>query len=129
MIAVPGATPVNTPVTALIVATAVLADTQLPPDTELVKVVLLPIHTEATPNIAGGSALTVTVTNLKQPFEEMYETRVVPAEIPLTIPEAEPTEAIAEEEEFQVPPAVTDVSEVDDPTQVYNKPDIVAGKD
>ncbi len=57
---VPAATPVNTPVTALIGATDGMLLDHVPPETALVKVMELPTHTVDGPPIAAGGGLTVT---------------------------------------------------------------------
>ncbi len=63
MVEVPAATPVTTPVEALIVATPVLTDFQTPPLVVLDKVVVLATQTLVVPVIAAitGKAFTVTV--------------------------------------------------------------------
>jgi hypothetical protein len=66
ILAVPVAIPVTTPVMST-GATAALLLLHVPPDTELVKVVVEPIHTLGEPAIAAGEVFTVTVTTRKQP--------------------------------------------------------------
>ena len=60
MTVVPAATPVNTPVTAVIGATDMLLLDHVPPGTALVKVMELPTQTVEDPAIGTGSGLTVT---------------------------------------------------------------------
>jgi len=61
ILAVPDATPDTIPVEPTVAIDPLLVD-QVPPDTELDNVVLLPTHTVAVPVIADGTAFTVTFT-------------------------------------------------------------------
>ena len=66
MVAVPAATPFTTPVVPM-VATPVLLLLHTPPAVVLLKVVVDPWHTDATPVIAAGNGFTVTVTVVLPP--------------------------------------------------------------
>jgi hypothetical protein len=83
---VPADIPAATPVVASIVALDVLLLLHVPPGTVLVKVVVLPTHTCATPLIAGGRVTTVTALIALQPVPSVYVTGITPAVIPLTTP-------------------------------------------
>ncbi len=61
MLAVPAEMPATTPVAAPTDATDVLPEVHVPPDTVLVRVVLVPAHIDAVPEIVPGIAFTVTV--------------------------------------------------------------------
>lgn len=61
MVEVPTAALVTTPVAEPIVATEVLDDDHVPPETELLNVVPVPIHVAAVPVIAAGVGFTVNV--------------------------------------------------------------------
>lgn len=67
MVAVPGATPVTTPVVKSTVAVPVALLTQVPPADASASVVVRPTHTVVVPVISAGSGLTVTTSVLKQP--------------------------------------------------------------
>ena len=61
MVALPVDTPVISPVVALIVATPIASLLQVPPATELLKVVVAPTHTKLAPDTASGKGSIVTV--------------------------------------------------------------------
>ena len=89
MLTVPDATPVTCPFVGpllLIVAIAVLAELQLPPEGLPVSAaVTLPAHTELAPVIVGA-AFTVTVPVVfEQPFASVKVNVTVPAETPVTV--------------------------------------------
>ena len=64
---VPAATPVRTPVVALIVAIAALLPFHVPPEVVLANVVTALTQTVELPDIAAGAANTVTTAVCKQP--------------------------------------------------------------
>jgi hypothetical protein len=83
---VPFMIPLTTPVDRSTVATAVLPLVQLPPSVALARLVERPIQTLAVPEIAAGSALTVTIACLKHPVGNVYVIEAVPAETPVNTP-------------------------------------------
>ena len=124
----PAATPVTMPVlpTVALAGTALL---QVPPGTASESDVVDPAHTVLTPDIvpATGAALTVTTVvavALPQPLVSVYETVVVPPEIPLTRPDAF-TVPVAGFEEVHTPPADASLSDVVPPMQTTSDPDKV----
>ena len=56
----PAVTPVRTPVPWVIVAKLVLLQLHVPPPTPSLKVIVEPVQTLVTPEIADGTALTIT---------------------------------------------------------------------
>ena len=67
IVAVPGLTPVTSPVAELMAAIAVLLLLHVPPAVALVKVVVVPAHSPDTPLMAEGTATTVIVFVTVQP--------------------------------------------------------------
>ncbi len=61
MVVVPTPVLATTPVPEPIVATAVFDEDHVPPDTELFRVVPVPLHVAAVPEIAAGVWFTVSV--------------------------------------------------------------------
>ena len=70
MIAPPAATPVTIPVEPT-VATELLLLLHVPPEVALVRATVPPAQTEAEPEIADGSALTVSAATRTQPDAEV----------------------------------------------------------
>ncbi len=126
MVAVPLATPVAVPVEEPIVATAVLELDHTPPLVVFVSVVLSPSQINKVPPIAAGMEFTVTVTDLTQPVESVYEISVVPAVKPATIPLV-PIVATDVLLLLHVPPVDVVLSVVALPSQTDNVPVIEAG--
>jgi hypothetical protein len=87
MLAVPAATPPTTPVDEPTVATDVLPLSQVPaPETSL-RVIVSPGHTEPVPDIADGSAFTVSTLVMVQPEEVSVNVMaLVPADTPVRSP-------------------------------------------
>lgn len=84
----PAVPPVSTPVTASIVAVPVPeTNDQVPPEAELVSVVVLPEHTFNVPPMVPGAALTVTAIDDEQPVEgNVAITDPIPTPAPATNP-------------------------------------------
>lgn len=107
IVAIPAVTPVTRPDEVGIVAVAVLLLLQVPPDVALVSDVVAASQTLAVPAIAAGSDATFTEIERKQPGETKYVIVAAPADTPVTMPLADPTEAMAELLLVQVPPETT----------------------
>ena len=107
MVAVPEDTPVTIPVAISIYAMAVLLLLHNPPPAS-VKVVVAPTHTWALPEIAGGNGLTVTIVVAIHPVGNKKVMIVVPGDMAVTTPVAEPTVATVGDPELQVPPPPSD---------------------
>jgi hypothetical protein len=128
----PAATPVTTPVEALIVAVAVLAVDHTPPVVVLESVVVAPSHTDVVPVIAATTGklliVTVVVTALVHPFEFVYVYVIVavPAVTPVTFPVIELTVATAALDVVHTPPDVVLVKIVLDPIHAFIVPPIAA---
>src|SRR4051812_40805964 len=85
----------------------------VPPGVGLLNVVVLPAHIMATPVIAAGGGVTVTVvTEVQPPKGNLYEIKAVPGEIPVTIPELMPTPAVPGLPLDHAPPLVALLNEV-----------------
>ena len=112
MMDVPIVLPVTTPDDEPIVAFVLLLD-QEPPSVELPSVLDKPTQTFSVPVIDAGNGLTVITLVALQP-PTVYDIVAVPALIPVTTPEDEPTEAL-ELLLLQVPPEVPSVSKTDAP--------------
>lgn len=128
MVALPPVTPVTIPVDEPTVAIAVLLLAHVPPPASL-RVVVLPAHTVATPVIAPGSGLTVTVVIRMQPVGNVYVIGALPADIPVTILLTDPIVAIPVAPLLHVPPRVALLSVVVLPSHTDVVPDIVDGKE
>ncbi len=101
---VPTTTPVTIPVLAMVATEGALL-LQVPPGSELDKVVVDPRQAIRIPLIAPGVAVTVTTATVLQPAT-VYSIEAVPGVPPVTIPVSEPTVAIAGAVLLQVPPAL-----------------------
>jgi hypothetical protein len=75
---VPAVIPLTIPVL-LTLAIALLELLQVPPDTELLRVVVFPVHTKAVPVVAAAPALTVSTWVAAVPQPVLYVILVVPA--------------------------------------------------
>src|SRR5215204_502048 len=111
MVAVPGATGVTTPVLLLTVATAPLLLVQAPPAVPLVlRVAVLPMHSEELPVMVPAVTLTFTVTLIvasvgePQPLDMLYLMVDVPAPIAVSSPDVASMVATAVLLLVQVPP-------------------------
>jgi hypothetical protein len=124
---VPAATPVITPVVGLMVSVAGQPLLQLPPVVAFVAVVVEPTQVARLPPIVAGNGLTVSVTELEQPVVSVHIIVTVPAEIPVTIPEDEPTVAMAVLLLDQVPPAGLLVSVVVEPSHTAGAAGLITG--
>lgn len=125
IIALPAAIPVTSP-EALTVATAGESDAQVPPPVISDNCVVEPAQTVATPVIGAttGSGFTVTVmfeVFVQPPDVTVYEITEVPAEIPVTRPEAS-TVATPVFALDHTPPGVMSESCVDDPAHTVAVP-------
>jgi hypothetical protein len=76
---------------------------QTPPDTLLVRVVVVPVHTLVGPLITSGNTFTVATLVALQPLLNVYSIVAVPTALPVTIPLV-PTEAIASSVLDHTPP-------------------------
>lgn len=72
MVAVPAATPVTVPDDAPIVATVTSLLVHVPEGTELVSVVLAPVHTVDMPNMGGNAACALSEKNTVRTIRLMY---------------------------------------------------------
>jgi len=123
MLAVPGVTPVTTPATASTVAIPVLPELHKPPLTASANVAEDATHTLPGPEI-GATGLTVT-TSVTWQLPITYVIAAVPADSPVTLPEAS-TVAIVPEV-AQLPPVVTSLSAIEEPRQTADTPVIADG--
>ena len=128
MVATPAETPVTMPLAKPTVATAVLLLCHVPPVVASCSVAVEPAHTAAVPVIAETVALTVSRKVATQPVLRLYFIVVVPADTPVTVPEAEPMVATAVLVLLQVPPEVASLNVVVKPTHTVEVPEIAAGK-
>jgi hypothetical protein len=101
---VPTVTPVTMPVLAM-VATAGVLLLQVPPGSELDKVVVEPRQAINIPVIAPGVGVTVTTATVLQPAT-VYSIEAVPGATPVTMPVDDPTVATVGAVLLQVPPAL-----------------------
>ena len=125
MITVPVATPVTPPV-ADTEALAALPLLQVPPVPVVVNRLVLPIQTDGLPLMVPGLGNGLTVTSwvsamVPQLLVTVYDTMVVPAVIPLTVPEVF-TEATDGLVELQVPPVPVVVRVMELPAQTVLAP-------
>lgn len=109
------------------VATPVPPLVHVPPEGDELRVVFAPVHTDAVPVIAPGVVLTVTGAIAKQPPLSVYVILTVPAELPETIPEPDPTVAIAVLALVQEPPEGEELNVVLAPVQTEKVPVIADG--
>jgi hypothetical protein len=122
---VPEDTPVTIPVDEPIVAIPAAPLLHVPPGVASLNVTVLPWHTVAGPEIGAGKGLTVSVLVVLQPVGNLNVMIVVPATMPVTIPEREPIEA-APVLLVHVP-LPTSVSVTVPPTHTVNGPEIGDG--
>ena len=115
------------PVATSTVATDVLPLLHVPPAVRSVRLVVIPIHTNAVPGIADGSAPTVNEVVTLQPAPSEYVMFVVPGDIPETRPVPDPTRATTVLLLVQVPPADALLKSVVLPKQIFVLPEIAEG--
>jgi hypothetical protein len=109
-------------------ATVVLLLLHVPPDVALVMVMVKPpAHTVDAPTIAAGNGNTVTIVVMIQPVESVYVITEVPAEMPVTTPDINPTWAFEVSELDHVPPVSVSDNEVVCPTHTVLIPSIGVG--
>ena len=99
--------PVTIPVAEPTVATAGLLLLHVPPGVASVKANVEPMHTtqpDVGQEMGAGNGLTVIVVVTEQPEERVYVIVSIPGDIPITMPDAEPTVAIAGLLLLHVPP-------------------------
>jgi len=124
----PPATPVTIPELEPTVASAVLLLVHVPPVVASLNVVVANGQRTIVPVIAAGSGLTVSVVVVKHPVGAVYVIiTVVPPVTPVTIPDDEPTVALAVLLLVHVPPAGVDVSVILAPGQAIDGPAIGVG--
>lgn len=114
---VPGASPVTIPDEEPTPAIDVDPDVQTPPVGEPVRLMLEPTHTTPGP-VMTGLGLTLTKDVAKQPVGSIYVITAVPAAIPVTTPDDEPTIAIVVLPLVHNPPAGVAVIINDPPTHM-----------
>ena len=125
---VPAATPVTIPVVPM-VATLVLVLLHEPPGEASERVSVAPKHRDSVPLIAPVAGATFTETGavaMTVPHEllTVYVIKVVPVEMPVTIPD-DPTVAIPALPLFHVPPAEASVNAIDEPIHTTDGPTIL----
>ncbi len=120
--AIPFTTPVAEPTDAIVEALLL----HVPPETELVREVVEVRHTESDPPMAAGCAFTVTTRVVFNPHHTVYVIVDVPAERPLTTPEAGSIVATEVLLLIHVPVFVVDASVVTAPSHTDAVPVIVA---
>ena len=126
MPATPPDTPEATPVAEPIVATGRLPLLHRPPVDAVPNAEVDPAHRLNVPVIEPGNGFTATGVVAMQLAAEVYVIVEVPAATPVTIP-VDPIVALLTSLLLHVPPAVTSVNEVVDPTQTAFVPEIAAG--
>ena len=127
IVARPTVTPLTVPVAAT-VAIEVLPLLHVPPAIMSPNEVVAPAHTFADPVITAGSGFVVTIVVAEQLFDVLYViTARPPVAPPVTIPDAEPTDATDKELLLHVPLGVTSDSVVVAPEQALVTPVIPAG--
>ena len=127
MFATPAPTPVTTPVLPA-VATVVILLAHVPPASASDNVVALSAQTVCVPVIVEGNGFTVIAFVMIQPELKRYDIVVVPAKIPVTIPEVDPI--VAAEVlllDHNMPPELASVNGVVEPTHTEDAPDIADG--
>jgi hypothetical protein len=106
ILAVPAATPVTIPLNEPTVATEVEPEDHEPPVTVLLNVMLFPVHTLPTPEMAVGAELTVITAVVIQPVPGVYVIVAVPRDNPFTMPLVIPIVATEVLLLLHVPPPV-----------------------
>jgi hypothetical protein len=127
IIVVPEVIPDTTPLPEPMVATEVLLLLQVPPDTLLLSVLVVPVHTVVVP-VIGDAVFTVMpakVALTPQILEAAYAMTAVPPDTPVAIPE-ELMVAMETSLLNQKPPGVASLREVVVPTQTTVEPVIGA---
>jgi hypothetical protein len=81
-----------------------------------------PGQTDEGPVMAEGAAMTVTIFVTVQPEPMTYDIVAVPADMPVTTPDDDPTEATKGEPELHVPPVTESVKAVGSPIQTTDGP-------
>lgn len=101
---------------------------QVPPPVPSLNIVVVPIQARAVPVIADttGTAFTVTGMVTKQPADELYVIVAVPADTPVTTPNAS-MNAVPGALDDQVPPMVASVNVVVVPIHTVEDPLIAKG--
>src|SRR4051812_41154478 len=110
--------PVTTPVTACMVPTPAAAGSLLhiPPGIPFVRFTANPAQTVCEPPIAGGSVSTVITIVVMHPVGNVYVIIAVPADTPVTSPDARPATATDILPLVQVPPTIASCNVVVDAT-------------
>ena len=108
------------------VATAVLLLVHVPPPASLSREVA-PSHTFKLPDIGAGKGSTLTVFVVAQPFTSVKSILAVPADMPVTIPDADPTVAIAVLLLLQVPAGLASLKTMVDPAHTRLSPVMATG--
>ena len=125
-VVVPAITPETIPEVLPTVAIAALPVVQVPPLTSSLIIAVPPRQTVSVPFIVGGAAFTFTTTVVLQPEPTEYVIVAVPALIPVTTPEVEPTLAAASVV-LHIPPVGISLRVVVPPIQTEVLPIIADG--
>lgn len=123
MVAVPAMPVVTVPEADPISATDTAELLHVPPEEVVINVVLLPAHRLIVPDIAAGTRLTVTTSDVVQPAVVVYTMVAVPAATPVTTPDATLTAAVEVILLLQVPPEGVELNVVVAPSQTVSVPD------
>jgi hypothetical protein len=124
MIAVPAPLPVTTPVESPMPATPGLLLAQVPPVVMSLRVMLLPLHSLAGPLMDDGSGSTVNTVVTAQPAGLVYVIVAVPGDVPVTMPVAGTTPAMATLLLAHVPPVIEALRRLLFPLQTEVTPEI-----
>ena len=129
MFDVPAVSVVTIPVPEPIVPAEVLLLVHVPPGVESLRSVVELGQIFMMPEIIAGNGLIVAIAVAIHPAGVVYVILVVPADIPVTIPEPEPISAMVVSPLVQIPPAVSSVNVPVKPTQMSTVPVIAAGNE
>jgi hypothetical protein len=127
MVTVPAAAPITRPLPGVMVAMDGLLLLHNPPEVTSDIVVDVPTHMPDTPVITAGLEFTVTCCEVAQLPGIVYTIVELPAEMPVSKPDAEPIVATPVEPLVHVPPLKPSVSVVLPPIQIANDPLIGVG--
>lgn len=116
----------NTPVDGSIVPIPGAEEVHMPPVVVSVNAVVVPAHNTLFPLIGCGNGFTVTTAVMIQPVGKVYVTLAVPTLTPVTTPDDEPIDIVAELA-LHVPPVIASLSVVVRPTHTASGPEIAAG--
>ena len=118
MVGVPCALPDTIPVVKPTVASKGMVLLQVPPVDVLLKVMVLPTHTEVDPVVAAGAIFMVTVAYTSGPQPLLYVIGAVPCAIPVQLPVAGLIVAMVVAPLLHVPPVEVSPKTEDAPTHI-----------